>query len=345
MRYCTSNKIERMQQNNPEVGDKRVKRSSIWTILVIICLLVVTAGTALANTTDKVDSFLNNHWKEYAGCLKPVQMSCDKAGIRIEVISAGVKDGKTLLVFSLQDLEGDRIDEDTRTVLYDDLGGYEGAAAYMLEYDEAAHKGIYAEEIRHSKPVQPGTNGITFSMKNLQLTRHSETDLIPLVKQYGKNAGGVMPPEDLPVWCDLPGGNQSDRVPDLKVLDYTHPLNIPLRDNLMLTGAGWIDGLLHVQIHHMDRPPVSLKNSCQDPLVFSLCDDIYTERKDRLPEGIRRLSWDENGDRAADWYEYLFACGPEEMDRFKIVAEIQETLGVLEEKWEIRIPADTIMDS
>ena len=79
--------------------------------------------------------------------------------------------------------------------------------------------------------------------------------------------------------------------------------------------------------------------------MFSLCDDIYTERKDRLPEGVRRLSWDENGDRAADWYEYLFACGPEEMDRFNIVAEIQETLGVLEEKWEIRIPADTIRDS
>ena len=31
--------------------------------------------------------------------------------------------------------------------------------------------------------------------------------------------------------------------------------------------------------------------------------------------------------------------------RFNIVAEIQETLGVLEEKWEIRIPADTIRDS
>ena len=322
-----------------------MKRSYIRTILMIICLLAVTAGTALANTGDKVDSFLNNQWKEYADCLKPVRMSCDKAGIRIEVISAGVKDRKTLLVFSLQDLAGERIDADTRTVLYDDLGSYEGAAAYMLDYDETTHKSIYAEEIRHSKPVQPEENGITFSMKDLQLTRHSETDLIPLVKQYGKNAGGVMPPENLPVWCDRPGEYQSDQVPDLKVLDYTHPLNIPLRDNLMLTGAGWIDGLLHVQIHHMDRPHASAKNSCQDPLVFSLCDDIYAERKDRLPEGVRRLSWDENGDRAADWYEYLFACGPEEMDRFNIVAEIQETLGVLEEKWEIRIPADTIRDS
>lgn len=322
-----------------------MKRSYIRTILMIICLLAVTAGTALANTGDKVDSFLNNQWKEYAECLKPVRMSCDKAGIRIEVISAGVKEGKTLLVFSLQDLEGDRIDADTRTVLYDDLGSYEGAAAYMLDYDEATHRSIYAEEIRHGKPVKPGENGITFSMKNLQLTRHSETDLIPLVKQYGNNAPGVMPPEDKPVWCDRPGENQSDEVPELRVLDYTHPLNIPLRDNLMLTGAGWIDGLLHVQIHHTDRPLASARNSCQDALVFSLCDDIYAERKDRLPEGIRRLSWDENGDRAADWYEYLFACGPEEMDRFNIVAEIQETLGVLEEKWEIRIPADRILDS
>ena len=165
------------------------------------------------------------------------------------------------------------------------------------------------------------------------------------MKQYGNNAPGVMPPEDKPVWCDRPGENQSDEVPELRVLDYTHPLNIPLRDNLMLTGAGWIDGLLHVQIHHTDRPLASARNSCQDALVFSLCDDIYAERKDRLPEGIRRLSWDENGDRAADWYEYLFACGPEEMDRFNIVAEIQETLGVLEEKWEIRIPADRILDS
>ena len=322
-----------------------MKRSLIRTVLVIICLLAAAAGTALADNADKVDSFLNNQWKEYADCLKPVQMSCDKAGIRIEVISAGVKDRKTLLVFSLQDLEGDRIDEDTRTVLYDDLGSYEGAAAYMLDYDKAARKSIYAEEIRHGKPVEPGENGITLSMKNLQLTRHSETDLIPLVKQYGGKAGGVMPPKNLPVWCDRPGENMSDEVPDLKVLDYNHPLNIPLQDNLMLTGAGWIDGLLHVQIHHTDKPAAPMKNGCQDPLVFSLCDDIDAERKDRLPDGIRRLSWDENGDRAADWYEYLFACGPEEMDRFNIVAEIQETLGVLEEKWEIRIPADTILDS
>ena len=120
---------------------------------VILCVILAVMGlaTTLAATVDMVNSRLHALWPEAAEFLMPVDMSSEAEGIRMEVISAVVKDNKAMITFSLQDLEGDRLSEHTAITSgseafpRSDEEQYTVDGPLCLSYDAAEKKGVYAQ--------------------------------------------------------------------------------------------------------------------------------------------------------------------------------------------------------
>ena len=335
-----------------------MKRSYIRTILVIICLLAVTAGTALANTGNKVDSFLNNQWKEYADCLKPVRMSCDKAGIRIEVISAGVKEGKTLLVFSLQDLEGDRLNEYTQAYFDETVIPLDGPAAddlydgtrstsLLLSYDAEAKKATFVQEIEYDQPIKTGEYEVSLHIPFVDLKDMMVEDLHPMLETYGETPA-VLPASQADVRLFWGFNTEIPEMPEnLKVLDYTRNPEIRIQEHVAISGIGWIDGQLHVQIHYIDNsmirnkagtvfyPPVRVH------ILTQLADGWSPWRRyaDRLQEMVFcvRMGGDED---QPEWEEYIFPCSPAEIQEGTLEAQItlNDTRKTLEGNWSVNVP-------
>jgi hypothetical protein len=91
-------------------GERRTRRMPRAAVVLCVILAVMTLATALAATVDVFNTRLHAYWPEAAEFLMPVNKSCESEGIRMEVLSAVVKGNKAHVTFSLQDLEGDRID-------------------------------------------------------------------------------------------------------------------------------------------------------------------------------------------------------------------------------------------
>ena len=164
-------------------------------------------------------------------------------------------------------------------------------------------------------------------INHINIIGETKTDLASLIEQYGRTAEGTEPPELLytsPV--------------DLKknVLDFHNPLDIPVDEDVTLTGIGWIDNELHVQLHMTDR--VIRAFAAKSDAGNSYVDGIqYCET------GFEEESWDEDGNGRGDWAEFISEVKPEEKDSVKAEIRIQKCIESVTDDWEIQIPLNQIM--
>ena len=82
--------------------------------MVAFALVVVLGmSTALAALNDDVNQLLYRIWPQAAMALRPVNLISESQGIRMEVVSASLNGTESLVTLTMQDLEGDRMDETT----------------------------------------------------------------------------------------------------------------------------------------------------------------------------------------------------------------------------------------
>ena len=94
-------------------GMKTARGLRTGLILAMVMVLLLGTFTAFAATNDRVNTWLYEFWPEAATALMPAKTSSVKEGIKLELVSAEVKGADLTMVFSLEDLEGDRIGPDT----------------------------------------------------------------------------------------------------------------------------------------------------------------------------------------------------------------------------------------
>ena len=279
-----------------------------------------------------INALLEQEWPGITEELVPVNLSCEKQGIRIDVLSALAKDKEAWIVYTLQDLEEDRtpgqdIYQYVPSVYTDfDHGAHYVASRYLL-YDETTRKSFMAAYIQYYDTIQPDSRYVSIMINHINIIGETKTDLASLIEQYGKTAEGTEPPELLytsPV--------------DLKknVLDFHNPLDIPVDEDVTLTGIGWIDNELHVQLHMTDR--VIRAFAAKSDAGNSYVDGIqYCET------GFEEESWDEDGNGRGDWAEFISEVKPEEKDSVKAEIRIQKYIESVTDDWEIQIPLNRIM--
>ena len=296
-------------------------------------------GTGSAYDTYDMENLhekMESKWPEIREELIPVNLSCEKQGIRVELLSALVQDREAWVMYTVQDLDGDRISgrsmEQYRpyavTVISQNLDMMSGTV--FTEYDETTHKMTVAEYVLYDQPVEPYNGPVTFGIKNITISGHTDTDLTPLIGQYGKTAEGIEPPEML-----------FTEPTDLKrkVLDTHDPLDIQIDEGVVLTGIGVIDNELHIQLQYPDNRLIWFAdNTRYHKMIMSYVSYSFENREHDINEHFMSACWDENGDGVEDREEFISRLKQEDADKAVTILCVERILESIEDNWEIQIP-------
>ena len=265
-----------------------------------------------------------------AQALKPVRMSCADNGIRMEVESAKVRGGEAEVILSMTDLVGDRIDQTFD--LYDSysIGSpYSSAASCnLLDYDPESGKvtcGVRIRLLDESKSFD--RSKITFSVREFlsgKRTTEGEVDFdLSLVAEAaetqlrhytGIGIGDVRYTHD--------GFDEEVRREPCLVPDHS---GLFVADGVELTGAGYIDGRLHLQVgipNRLDNDnhgSFSLKNSRGEEVGCAY-----------------QKSWREKADGTEITYEeYIFDLPMEEIGRYRLHSRFITSDGAVRGNWQV----------
>ncbi len=311
---------------------------------MIILALVLTLGmaAALAAYNDDVNQLLYQIWPQAAQALKPVNLSCESQGIRMEVVSAALNGSETLVTLTMQDLEGDRVDETMD--LFDSAVlqlPYDGSGTCMQTgYDPETKTASFAVYMKFDMDERPAENDkVSFRVSRFLSNKKTQTvDLTPLIP------GGITEAESMPVpairgWSGSPASDRKNTAAEnarsLLVLNTNNSLEIPVVDGVTLTGIGIVDGSLHVQIrytdiHHTDNHgflTLSDKNG-----------NSYEESR-RIQE-IGSVSW--YGENYDSWEEYIFDDYPESLSQVVLQGEFTTADPAVEGDWYVTFPLSVI---
>ena len=286
-------------------------------------------GTGTETLSAKALKMFETNFPGIAGELKPVNLSVEKQGIRMEVISALEKGNEAWIVYSLQDLEGDRvtrmINSDAGIVGIGDGLGF----GCQLDYDEAAYKYTAAYYTGRFNSKLSEADSFPFSVEDVGACRQTELDLLPYLKEYGKASEGVKIPDD--AFISTPS----------KVLDYTEPLNVSLGKGFCLTGIGWIDNQLHVQIREPRQERITIGSMTIPPMDHAV-GARFVEGPEKAVTTERAI-WGSADDGYEDMSEHIFDIRPEDADKIELKAWIFEITEVVKDTWEVQIPLADIL--
>ena len=325
---------------------------------VILCVILAVMGlaTTLAATVDVFNSRLHAFWPEAAEFLMPVNKSCESEGIRMEVISAVVKDNKVHVTFSMQDLEGDRLNEFTSVSFSEDTFPHSDeeevriwGSVTPLSFDAETKKGVYAQEFDYDPALVGKDYEIPLYIQYLDQTEYEAMDLHPLLEQYGNDAkAGKLPENARAITTDTEAENNTEAV---MILDPAANLKIPLNECTELSGIGWIDGKLHVQIHYLEDKLIRLSDGGSYYPASSYAqmqgtDGITPTYWEWVKSNhvVFGWTWDDNGDEIRDWEEFIFPCDPADVQEGKLraVTRFNKRTEDVEGNWLVKIPMKMI---
>lgn len=246
--------------------DKKSHKSFFYVIkpalaALLIFLFVGMLGTpVLAGKVPAVYRLLDQYAPQLLSYIMPEELSDSKCGIRMQLEAINIEGDEAELLISFTDEEGyDYIHG--AVDLYDSYSLYCYSATNFiggcsfLEYDEATDKAYF--KIYISADTALDTERVDFRVRQL-LTNHTETcqdidisnlSMEPKLKKVTFHGFGGNK-QELPV--SVTGGiNRNADVLDLArtlgALDITEE-NVDLSDTLKVTGVGYSDHMLRVQI-------------------------------------------------------------------------------------------------
>ena len=236
--------------------------------------------------------------------LFPVNQAYENQGLRVEVVSGYMSGTECCFVISVQDLEGQYTDYEAYPWFECDMAGFSGYSTNVLYENEAEHKTVYMYMPNLSNPVPTEDRTIKVGIKTYHMSRDTVVDLLPMLEQYGKDVKTAEQPKRL----QLSGLANKFPAKDMKFLDYTQPLDIPLLGDVCLSGIGWIDGQLHVQYHYKGEPTYK-----GGSVTFSDTWNVWEYSSADDPD-YSPVQWDANLDGYAEWKEFIYDIKPEEAD-------------------------------
>ena len=349
-----------------------MKKKLTFSLVCAITILLIGTMTALAAGVEDINAMLYKLWPEAARALRPLNLSVEKAGIRLDVISATLTDDHLLITYSLTDTKGDRINENTRCAAIIELPLVEECfgSDEMLSFDADTHQAIYASYYKFTTtPLSEDglfdfdSGTISFTVNGLMSPMQTKIDLWPLMIGQDYSVEAVpAPPESGPETMvrDLEAADTEKTLPN--ILNPENNLHIPITDDIELSGIGWIEGNLHVQIH-VSNYSTRVENEYggisdiarytsyinlldQDGNSFMRAPGLFTQLLKDKPYFIWGLSWrgGRNGDE--QWIEKIFPVQPEEMNQYVLYGEFTDLRTNLEDllqyDWRVSFPSNLI---
>ena len=358
-------------------GEKHVKKKISFSVIIIIAVLLIGTMTALAAGVEDVNAFLYKLWPDAARALRPLNLSDEQAGIRLDVISATLNDNHLLITYSLTDLEENRINIETTCQAVPNVpfvsnghGSYsllDSEETYPCFYDFKKHQLVFASyyhfDVSQNAAID-NSKSIIFTVDGLENVQDTVLDLWPLMAGQDYTVKAIHAPtkgiginfitnKAIAESAGAPVITSSE-LPD--ILNPENNLHIPLIDGIELSGIGWIDGNLHVQIHETDRYETGGNDYTSYPLnrtdsYINLLDQqgnplmhASTQLPADVPYFIWEMYWNDGKDR---WYESIFPVKPDEMEQYIICGTFSNLRKDVEDlmkcKWSVTFPANMIL--
>ena len=263
--------------------------------------------------------------------LQPIGETHESMGLRMDVISGYAEGNETWYLYSLQDLEGSFEDfcADTGD-LEDDIGTMESYQHSLLYCDRAEHKCYYLLHLTHQSAIGSDEKTVKLTMRNIYFSKNGWFDLIPLLKEHMDPVEGVHPTNSL--WDnDWEHPDKELNPEDYKVLDYTKSLDIEAIPGVFVTGIGWIDNQLHVQIRMADGL------YCYSSWIDGELNGIsgYDRQVAYTP-----LGW-ADGNKFYD--EYIYNYTPEDIDKLSLILTSNISKDKIDGPWVVRFPLSAIL--
>ena len=318
----------------------------MWSLLLLICVVglcvflftrqdweipAVSPTETAQDLPTLIRNAVSDKYSVLVDHLAPVGAVRESADVRFEIISAAMSETQALIVYSVQDLEGERFNEETWVLVRAEIGKTNGYSMPLISFIKEENKVIFVEAYDFNNKVNFTDRDITFRLGSLYDTTLTKFDMMPYIRQYAKKTEGTDPPERI-------GGEPK------KILDPSQSLNIRLHRNVTLTGIGWIDGQLHLQFHFPGQESVYLGHGVYSfPVDLKMFDYSDDDLKRRYTHDRLILSWgDENEDDNLEWMEFIYDFDRNPFDQFRLEARIQETNALIDGNWIVKVPLSRI---
>ena len=294
-------------------------RTAIAFAAFLVCFLVVTP--ALAASVPEAYEMLYQVSPQTAQFFKPVQQTSDDQGIEVKVVEAYVNAGSAKVVITVQDKEEKRIDQSVD--LYDSYSintGFDSTATCeQIDYNSDTDTATFLVTV-DSMNAQDHIEGekITFSVSTL-LCKKVEDTKYPIALDWE-----AIPEQSL---------TESANPYEGSVLVPGTP-STPFLEGFYLTGLGYVDGKLHIQLYTPGR------YRYDDHARLYLLDENGVTIEGRA---IYRGGY-QNGDaqtkRRADFIDYEFDVARENVSNYKLFGDFWRSGQRIDGNWSITFPLE-----
>ena len=254
-------KMELIEPAYIEAADvKPGKKKNVWcrwgTIAACFCLAFCLAVPVMAASIPAFYDMLYAVSPATAQFFKPVQLSCEDNGIRMEVVAAYIHENTAEIYISMQDLEETRFDEtidlfDSYQINtpFDSIGHCK-----LLSYDPDTNIATFLITIEHWNEQNIIGDKLTFSIREFlsnKKTYEGVIDGVSLDNIELSSATQTVRPrgysgiENIDEYASY---NTMEGLPVLKTVGSISSLF----NGITLTGIGYVDGNLHVQVYYED---------------------------------------------------------------------------------------------
>ena len=288
--------------------------------------------------------------RELADKLVPVHSVCESEGIRFELVSAAVNETAGLAVYSMEDLEGSRINGLSCPFVNVLSSTVDEQGIYSLRYDEAAGKAYFATLFKtDGKKVPDSGSAFRLEAFSLDVYRRTSQSILGLLQKYGSRAKLVEVPEIQGRYAKNydrknPRFYKAEdlRKAGIMVLDYQDPLSVRLHKNLDLSGIGVVDGKLHVQVHYIYDQPFKAGGSRNCPIAYVDVSRTVNGQDDCIVGWKNDVVWNVSNGNRPDFQEFITSWDELAGSRLGIRVYITELVDVVNGNWTAEIPIQDI---
>lgn len=326
-------KLERIDPAYIEAADTAPnKRKSVWakwgTLAACLCLVCVLAVPAMAAFSPAFYELLYAVTPATAQFFKPVQRSCEDNGIRMEVTAAYIHENTAEIYLSMQDLTGRSFDETVD--LFDryqihtpfDCTGHCQLASYAPDTRTATFLVTLEQWDRQSIEGEK----LTFSVRKLLSGKKSWEGILDGVALNDHLTSAVQTVQPRGLSGDLFG---SDGGKEVTVLKPGDAIAAPT-DGVTLTGIGYVDGWLHVQVYYADILKMDNHGS------ISL---VNRETGEQIDCDGSVAFFD--SERAGSYEDYIFTgIEADALDTYALYGTFVTSAGPVEGNWSVTFPLE-----
>lgn len=302
------------------------------------------AGTV---TSSDPMSFIKSNHPSLVDSLVPLGLTCESDGIRLEIISAAIQEEGSLILYSLKDLTGDRVGRHEEYAPWLHISGVDypmdGWSVSYLEQDAEEHYASYAMYIPGDQLYNIEGNLNCSLSRDLLFYKEKEVDLLPLLRKYEDRTWKLVDlPENAIPFPDYPEYRKYAKEMDIKVLDSTDSLDIPIAENVTLDGIGYPeDGRLHIRMHVVNNGKLADSSGYEYRPIFNV--SAWRPFVEYNPsEEVSMIEWATDEDGAESWVEYAYRCTRESLNKEGLKAAVYITSSFAHGPWKIEIQTDSV---